>query len=251
MSTQQSNTVVMLEDVRIAFAHGLWQATTVQGSQGRPAFSASFLFPRDHKSVQTLVNAMVHAARSKWGPQGDAVYQALMAGGRICLRDGNAKPDIAGYPGNLFVSARTPTMPLVIDQNRQPLTQASGKPYSGCYVNASIAIWAQQNQHGRRINAQLRGVQFVRDGEPLAGGSPASADEFGEVESSAMAANEFGAMFAPGAQAQGQQAPATQAMTQQGYAGVPQQAQFPQAPAPMTQPAQSQDFAALLGTGQF
>src|SRR5690606_36094193 len=123
--------------------------------------------------------------------------------GRLCLINGNAKGHVAGYAGNWVINARSPTMPLVIDQNRQPLTQASGKPYSGCYVNASLAIWAQQNQHGRRINAQLRGVQFVRDGEPLAGGSPASVDEFGEIEQSAMAANEFGALFGGQQAAQG------------------------------------------------
>ena len=207
MTTQQQRVgIVMLEDVRIAFAHGLWTAQTVQG-QGRPAFSASFLFPRDHKCVPPVMATMQQVARMKWGPEGDKVLQGLMAAGRVCLRDGNSKPDVAGYPGNLFISARSPTMPLVIDQNRQPLTQASGKPYSGCYVNASLAIWAQQNQHGRRINAQLRGVQFVRDGEPLAGGSPASVDEFGEIEQSAMAANEFGALFGGQQEAQGASQP--------------------------------------------
>lgn len=212
--------IVMLEDVRIAFAHGLWQASQVQG-QGRPAFSAVALFPKNHKCVPLVQKAMVDVARAKWGPEGDKTLQALAAGGRICLRDGNSKPDIAGYPGNLFISARSPTMPLVIDQNRQPLTQASGKPYSGCYVNMRIAIWAQQNQHGKRINAQLTGVQFVRDGEPLAGGSPASADDFGDVEASAHAAAEFGSIFG----------------------GAPAQANgVGQAPA-----AQSNDFAALLG----
>lgn len=204
MTTQQKKAgIVMLEDVRIAFAHGLWRADTVQGGQGRPAFSASFLFPRDHKCVPLVMATMQQVARAKWGPEGDKVLQGLMAAGRACLRDGNSKPDTAGFPGNLFISARSPTMPLVIDQNRQPLTQASGRPYSGCYVNARLAIWAQDNQYGKRINAQLTGVQFVRDGEPFAGGSPASIEDFGEIEQSAMAANEFGALFGEQQAAQG------------------------------------------------
>lgn len=216
MTQSQASKVglIMLNDVRIAFAHGLWQASQVQG-QGRPAFSATALIPKNHPCVPLVGKAMQDVAVAKWGADGPKVLQALIAGGRVCLRDGNSKPDIAGYPGNLFISARTPTAPLVIDQNRQPLTPAGGKPYSGCYVNFSIAIWAQQNQHGRRINAQLRGVQFVKDGEPLAGGSPASADEFGEVEATAAAANEFGNLF-------GGAAP----------------------------PAQQNDFASLLGLSQ-
>src|SRR5690606_20150143 len=201
-------------NVRIAFAHGLFQMSQVQG-QGRPAYSASFLFPPDHPAVKIVQAAMAQVAQQKWGAQWQQTLQALVAGGKICLRDGNSKPDIAGYPGNLFVSARTTTAPLVIDQNRQPLTQASGKPYSGCYVNAKLIIWAQQNQHGKRINAQLGGVQFVRDGEPLSGGAPTSVDEFGEIESAAQAANEFGALFGGAA--------------------------------PAAQPAATQDFSALLG----
>lgn len=192
----------MLEDCIIAFAHGLWKADTVQG-QGRPAFSATGILKPGHKSIPLVQKAMLAAAEAKWPGKGQQVLQALAAGGRICLRDGNSKPDTAGYPGNFFISARTPTHPLVIDQNRQPLTAASGKPYSGSRVNMSLAIWAQDNQYGKRINAQLRGVQFVGDGTPLAGGGPASADEFGEVEATAAAANEFGSIFggaAPAAQ---------------------------------------------------
>jgi hypothetical protein len=41
-----------------------------------------------------------------------------------------------------------------------------------------VEVWAQDNQHGKRINASLLGVQFVRDGEKLAGGSTATADDF-------------------------------------------------------------------------
>jgi hypothetical protein len=204
MSTPQAQKIglVMLNDVRIAFAHGLFRMDTVQG-QGRPAFSATALFPKTHPCMPLVQKAMLQVAEAKWPGKGQQTLQALAAGGKICLRDGNSKPDTAGYAGNLFISARTPTAPLVLDQNRQPLTQASGKPYSGCFVNMSLAIWAQDNQYGKRINAQLRGVQFVKDGEPLAGGGPASADEFGEVEATAAAANEFGSLFggaAPAAQ---------------------------------------------------
>jgi hypothetical protein len=83
----------------------------------------------------------------------------------------------------MYVSAASKTRPLVLDSNKTPLTDEDGKPYGGCYVNASIEIWAQDNQFGKRINAQLRGIQFVKDGDAFGGGgSPASADEFEELE---------------------------------------------------------------------
>jgi len=98
------------------------------------------------------------------------------------LHDGDAKAEYEGFEGNKFVSARAKVRPTVFDQQRQELSEADGKPYSGCYVNASIELWAQDNSFGKRINAQLRGVQFLRDGDAFAGGSrPADADEFDEI----------------------------------------------------------------------
>ena len=42
----------------------------------------------------------------------------------------------------LFVSARNALRPLVVDVDKSPLTAQDGKPYSGCYVNASLELWA-------------------------------------------------------------------------------------------------------------
>lgn len=204
-------TIVMLENVRGAFVHDLFTASTVEG-QGKPAFSFTAIVKRDdNANIQKLLQGLLTAARNKWGPQGDAQYQALAAAGRICLRDGNAKPDVAGFPGNLTVGMRSPIQPKFFNEVPQEMTaaqaQASGKFYSGAYFNVSLAIWAQDNQYGKRLNAQVRGVQHVADGEPLGsgGGSVASVEEFGSVESSAAAANEFGSLFG-GADQQASQA---------------------------------------------
>ena len=57
---------------------------------------------------------------------------------------------------------------------RSPLVAADGKPYSGCHVNVIIDVWAQDNQYGKKINAQLQGIQFLRDGEAFSGGGVAA-----------------------------------------------------------------------------
>ncbi len=185
---------ILLTDWRIAFANGVFEATQVLG-KGVAAFSASFLAPPDHLDMPNVQQVMLAAAQHKWGAQGAEVFQGLAAGGRICLRDGNSKPAIAGYPGNWFISARSPDQPLVIDQNRQEITRAAGLIYSGCYVNARLNLWAMDNINGRRINAQLAGVQFSKDGERFSGGGAASAEEFGEVEQTVAAGSEFGTEF--------------------------------------------------------
>ena len=71
--------------------------------------------------------------------------------------------------------------PTVIDRDRSPLSRTSGRPYAGCYVNASLEFWAQDNQWGKRINCTLRGVQFYRDGDSFSAGRPADSDEFEDV----------------------------------------------------------------------
>jgi hypothetical protein len=39
-------------------------------------------------------------------------------------------------------------------------------------------VWAQDNQYGKRINAALRAVQFVKDGAPFGEGNIDVSQEF-------------------------------------------------------------------------
>lgn len=174
---------VHLKDVRCSFAN-IFEAKQAQG-QGDVKFSCAFLFPRNHPAVAEIVGAMTAVAKEKWAAKADEVYKALKAGDRLCLHDGDAKPDADAYPGNLFLNASNKTRPLVIGPQREPLVAADGKPYSGCYVNAIVEIWPQDNTYGKRINASLLGVQFLRDGERLAGGGVAAADDFEQIPAAA------------------------------------------------------------------
>jgi hypothetical protein len=171
---------ILLRDVRLAFPN-LWKASAPKGG-GEEAFSASFLMPKNHKQIAEVQAAFKTLAKDKWAAKGESVYKTLEATGKLCLHNGDTKSDYEGFEGNLYISARSKIRPSVFDQQRQELTQADGKPYSGCYVNASVELWAQDNNFGKRINAQLRGVQFLRDGDAFAGGgSAADADEFDEI----------------------------------------------------------------------
>ena len=54
--------------------------------------------------------------------------------------------------------------------------------YSGCYVNTNITLWPQDHSvGGKGVNANLRIVQFFRDGDAF-GTARASADEMDEVD---------------------------------------------------------------------
>jgi hypothetical protein len=171
--------ILMLNDVRIAFPQ-LWTPSQVQG-EGKAAFSGSFLMPPEHPAIALVRAGITKVAQEKWGDKASEILKALIAGDKVCLHNGDTKAQYDGYAGNMFVSSRSPTRPLIIAQDRTPLVEADGKPYSGSYVNAQISLWAQDNKFGKRVNAQLRGVQFLRDGEAFGGGGVAAPDEFDEV----------------------------------------------------------------------
>jgi len=167
---------VQLKDVRLTFPQ-LFDAKQVNG-QGDPKFSAAFLIPKNHPQMAELKAAISTAATEKWATKAGDVLKQLQAGDKLCLHDGDAKSDYDGYSGHFFINASNKIRPLVIGPDRAPLTASDGKPYSGCYVNAIVEIWPQDNQFGKRVNASLLGVQFIRDGERLAGGGVAAADDF-------------------------------------------------------------------------
>lgn len=178
-----------LRNVRLAFPK-LFKAEQVNG-EGEPKFGAAFLLPPNHPAIAELKKAFDAVGSAKWGEKWPSVKKQLETSDKLALHNGDTKTDLDGYEGNFFVNAASTTRPLVIAADKTPLTQEDGKPYAGCFVNASIELWAQDNKFGKRINASLRGVQFYRDGDAFTGGGVADADEFEDVS-----ADEFDPAFA-------------------------------------------------------
>lgn len=170
---------LQLKNVRLAFP-ALFEAQTVNG-EGEPAYSASFLYEPTSPNKKLMDDAIEAVGSEKWGAKWPAVKKELLGKDKTCQHDGDTKEQYDGFPGMLYVSARNKSRPTVIDRDKTPLTRGDGLPYGGCYVNANVEVWAQDNKYGKRINASLRGVQFYRDGESFSGGTPASADEFDDV----------------------------------------------------------------------
>lgn len=181
MSTNQPIGRILLKDVRLAFPN-LFEATTVAG-EGKPRYSATLLFASEHPQHDQIRKIVEAVAKEKWREKAPALLAGLYKTGKVALHDGDEKAQYDGFPGNFFVAAASQenAPPTVIDRDRSPLSRTSGRPYAGCYVNASLEFWAQDNQWGKRINCTLRGVQFYRDGDSFSAGRPADSDEFEDV----------------------------------------------------------------------
>jgi hypothetical protein len=182
-AAQQPIGRVMIREARLAFP-ALFQPRTVNG-EGKPRYSATLLLDANDPQIAAIRKAIQAVAREKWKDKAPAVLTSLEKVGKVALHDGDEKAQYDGFEGRMFVAASAPenAPPTVVDPARAPLTERSGKPYAGCYVNASVEFWAQDNAYGKRVNAILRGVQFVRDGDSFGAGSrAAAADEFDELE---------------------------------------------------------------------
>tara|TARA_R110000868_G_C10847345_1_gene760546 strand:- start:41 stop:571 length:531 start_codon:yes stop_codon:yes gene_type:complete len=153
---------IKIKSARLSFPSIFNTATF--GGEDTGKFEATFILDKkDHadviKEIQTEIARL----------QKDELKGKIPAD-KICLKDGD-ESDRAEFAGKYTIKASTKKRPLVINRDKTPIVEQDNVIYAGCYVNGIISLWAQNNQYGKRINGQLDGVQFVRDGEPFSDNS--------------------------------------------------------------------------------
>lgn len=178
---------IALKNVRLSFARLFVPKAFGEGQKER--YEAAFLLDPSDKAHAAIIKKIAATANEligiKWdgeAPAGlECGFQHADGDTPVLLGENKLKwrgkpKTYDGYEGMFSISSANTTRPTIVDRDRTPLTEADGKPYSGCYVNGSITLWVQDNQYGQRINANLRAVQFVADGEAF-GVRPADAEE--------------------------------------------------------------------------
>ena len=156
------NAPILMKNVRVSFPH-FWEKPVINGDEGK--HGATFLLdPKAHAKLIKKIEKQV-AGLCKERNKGKK-----LAAGKICLRDGDDS-DRPEYAGLMTVSANTKsTRPIVMNAKAQMVTDPEKDLiYGGCYVNAKINLWFQNNTFGKRVNATLLAVQFAADGEPFDG----------------------------------------------------------------------------------
>lgn len=173
-----------LKNVRLSFPQlfvpkGIRQA---DGTMSDPKYNASFLFGRDHPQFKEISDAIVSVAKEKWPTTWQVHVKAAKAQDKLPIHDGDLKT-YAGYAGNVFLTAGSKNPPDCRDADPSIRLGASnaGRLYGGCYVTAIVSLWAQDNQWGKRVNCELLGVQFVRDGDAFRAGETTADDDFEDL----------------------------------------------------------------------
>jgi hypothetical protein len=186
--TERANMKVTIL-TRIAFCTSLWTAESYEG--GEPTHGLKGVVdPSDKATVKKLDDAIAAVAKEKWGAKADSVLSNMTKLGKkpdlffvrepYKNRDGDTHN---GFEDAYYISATSKTRPLIIDRDKSPLVAGDGKPYAGSFCNVQMEVWAQDNKFGRAIRAQLKGVQFVKDGDAFSGGAPANPDDFDDLGS--------------------------------------------------------------------
>lgn len=160
---------IKLKNVRLSFP-SLFKRASFDGQEGK--YEATFLLNKEThaetiKEIQDAIKEKITVD----------LKGAKLGADKICLKDGD-NIEYDGYAGHFSIKGSNSKRPMVIDRDKTPLTEDDNKIYAGCYVNAIIELWSQNNNYGKRINANLLGVQFFADGEPFGDGVKASADDF-------------------------------------------------------------------------
>lgn len=173
---------VKLQNVRLSFPD-LFEPVQYEG-QGPFKYRAAFIMEpnsESHKSIKTGVNEV---AKEAWPKDWEKVLANANDDSKTRFIVDGDKKSYDGYAGMVVINStrdQSKGRPLVLDRDKQPLTQTDGKPYAGCYVNATVELWAQNNKFGKCIRAQLLAVQFAKDGDAFGGGSVGSPDEFEDL----------------------------------------------------------------------
>lgn len=159
---------INLKNVRLSFP-SLFQQS-VFGGESTGKYEATFILDKvEHAEVIKQIQKQIETLQKE-------IKAPKLAAEKICLKDGDEleRPE---FEGKMTIKASTKKRPLVIDRDKTPLTEDDNRIYAGCYVNAILSLWGQNNNYGKRVNGQLDGVQFNQDGEPF-GDSGVSVDAF-------------------------------------------------------------------------
>lgn len=183
-------TKVKLTDVRLSFPD-LFVAKEFKAGDGKPRFSATFLVAPGSENDKAINAAIMAEANTTFEKKAATMLESFRGNGnKYCYTKGDLK-EYDGYAGMMALASHRRSSsgrPLVIDGQKNPLVEEDGKPYGGCYVNATVEIYGQKGENAG-IRCGLLAVQFARDGDAFTAGSKPSTDDFDDIAEGAVAAD--------------------------------------------------------------
>ncbi len=197
--------IIMLQNVRLSFPQLIEPRKVSTDPNATPKFSADFIMAPNDPGFAAFWTEVNKIALEKWKEHTQAVMQIIASDRKLrCYGQGSERIDSKtfkpynGYDGMVYITASRPgdQPPQMIQADGTPVDAGNTmayqamarKLYGGCYVNAAVRPWAQENKHGRGIRCDLIAVQFAREGEAFGEGVADASGLFGAVAGAAPAA---------------------------------------------------------------
>ena len=153
---------------RLSFP-SLFQKAVFQGKVGK--YEATVLFPKTDTKTYDACIAGIEAMKKE-------NKNAKVPDSKVFIKDGD-EVEYDGCEGMWMVKASNNNRPVTLKRDGSVAVEEDDTFYSGCNVQVIIEPWFQNNDFGKRVNANLLGVKFASDNEPLGdGGTTVSADAF-------------------------------------------------------------------------
>lgn len=167
---------------RISFPHLEQPDTGKKFSDGK--FKASLLMDKKAADMSVLRAKALECAQLAFGAGIKSLNDFQHP-----FRDGDAKPELAGYAGMIFITCKSKKRPLCIDRAKQNIPPE--EIYGGCVARLVVTACSYQSTENvkdaktgqvvkqvvKGVTFLLDGVQKIGDGERFGGGG-ASASAF-------------------------------------------------------------------------
>lgn len=158
--TYREDGCILIRNVRLSYPHLFKKWGMNEGDTKK--FSSKF-----------LLDKVTHAADIKGlgahlGKLMQDAFKGRIPNDKLFLRDGDQEGKDTSK-GQWTVAASEDKAPDVINRDKSRINEDDDIVYAGCYVNVLLRPWCQNNKFGKRINANLLAVQFVKDGERFSG----------------------------------------------------------------------------------
>lgn len=164
---------IKIEEVQLSYPH-LFEPYGKDGDEKKKFSCRGIMAASTHAKEIEALKAHGIKLQKEW-------FKAKLPATNLFYRDGDdlGQPE---YEDSWYISASEKIRPQVVGKKREPLSEDDDVVYGGCFVNLLIRPWKQDNKFGKKINANLIGVQFVRKGERFGQARPDINEHFSDAD---------------------------------------------------------------------
>jgi len=160
-----SDGLIRIDNVRASYPH-LGRPWSQDEDQEKKFSMVGLLDKKTHKAAKDLCVKRIQELMKENKVDKIAADKKFIKDGDLSEKEENE--------GMWTVSARESRRPAIRDRDNNLLTdpdEIDDTLYGGCYVSMLIRPWFQNHKKfGKRVNAGLVAVRFLRDGEPFGEG---------------------------------------------------------------------------------